>query len=68
MWGINGTARVLIEYTKAVRDKGLLLEPVDIKKDLYGFVYAPERNSGGLYGSFPERLCVPPVVFGSWAR
>jgi hypothetical protein len=45
MWGIDGTARVLIEYTKAVRDKGLLLEPVDIKKDLYGFVYARERNS-----------------------
>jgi hypothetical protein len=54
MWGINGTARVLIEYTKAVRDKGLLLEPVDIKRDLYGFVYAPERNSGGLYDPFPN--------------
>jgi hypothetical protein len=39
MWGINGTTRVLIEYSKAVRNKGLLLEPVDIKKDLYGFVY-----------------------------
>src|SRR5260370_37852715 len=45
MSGINSTARVLIEYTNAVRDKGLLLEPVDIKKDLYGFVYAPARNS-----------------------
>jgi len=54
MWGINGTARVLIEYTKAVRDKGLLLEPVDIKKDVYGFVYAPRRNSGGLYNPFPN--------------
>ena len=54
MWGINGTARVLIEYTKAVRNKGLLLEPVDIKKDLYGFVYAPERNSRGLYNPFPN--------------
>jgi hypothetical protein len=54
MWGINGTARVLIEYTKAVRDKGLILEPVDIKKDLYGFVYAPERNSHGLYNPFPN--------------
>ena len=52
--GINGTARVLIEYTNAVRDKGLLLEPVDIKKDLYGFVYAPERNSCGLYDPFPN--------------
>ena len=54
MWGINGTARVLIEYTKKVRNKGLLLEPVDIKKDLYGFVYAPERNSRGLYNPFPN--------------
>ena len=54
MWGINGTARVLIEYTKAVRNEGLLLEPVDIKKDLYGFVYAPERNSSGLYDPFPN--------------
>jgi hypothetical protein len=54
MWGINGTARVLIEYTKAVRDKGLLLEPVDIKKDVHGFVYALERNSRGLYNPFPN--------------
>jgi hypothetical protein len=54
MWGINGTARVLIEYTKKVRNKGLLLEPVDIKKDLYGFVYAPKRNSRGLYNPFPN--------------
>jgi hypothetical protein len=54
MWGINGTARVLIEYTKKVRNQGLLLEPVDIKKDLYGFVYAPERNSRRLYNPFPD--------------
>ncbi len=54
MWGINGTARVLIEYTKKVSNKGLLLEPVDIKKDLYGFVYAPERNSRGVYDPFPN--------------
>ena len=52
MWGIDGTARVLIEYTKAAWDKGLLLEPVDIKKDLYGFVYAPERHSWGVYNPF----------------
>jgi hypothetical protein len=54
MWGINGTARVLIEYTKAVRNRGLLLEPVDIKKDLYGFVYAPARSSQGIYNPFPN--------------
>jgi hypothetical protein len=52
MWGIDGTARVLIEYTNAVRDRGLILEPVDIKKDLYGFVYAPKRKSCGVYNPF----------------
>ena len=54
MWGINGTRRVLIEYTKAVRDKGLLLDPVNIKKDVYGFVYAPERNGRDFYNPFPN--------------
>jgi hypothetical protein len=44
MWGFNGTARVLIEYTEKARYKGLLLEPVDVKRDRYGFVYAPTRN------------------------
>ena len=54
MWGINGTKRVLIEYTKAIRNEGLLLDPVNIKKDLYGFVYAPARNGRGLYNPFPN--------------
>jgi hypothetical protein len=44
MWGFNGTARVLIEYTEKVTNKHLLLEPVDVKKDRYGFVYAPTPN------------------------
>src|SRR6516164_8684896 len=44
MWGFNGTARVLVEYTKKASNKGLLLDPVDIKTDRYGFVYAPIRN------------------------
>jgi hypothetical protein len=44
MWGFNGTARVLIEYTEKATNKHFLLEPVDIKKDRYGFVYAPTRN------------------------
>jgi hypothetical protein len=44
MWGLNGTARVLIEYTEKASNKHLLLEPVDVKKDRYGFVYAPARN------------------------
>ena len=54
MWGINATARVLIEYTKQVSNQGQLLEPIDIKKDLYGFVYSSERNSRGLYDPFPN--------------
>jgi hypothetical protein len=41
MWGFNGTARVLIEYSEKARYKGLLLEPVDEKKDRSVFVYAP---------------------------
>ncbi|HEY2712955.1 MAG TPA: hypothetical protein VGI60_10600 [Chthoniobacterales bacterium] len=44
MWGFNGTARVLIEYNERAREKGLLLEPMDIKGDRYGFVFAPTRN------------------------
>jgi hypothetical protein len=49
MWGFNGTARVLIEYTEKARYKGLLLEPVDVKGDRYGFVYAPTRNGAVSY-------------------
>ena len=45
MWGLNGTARVLIEYRQRAGDKGLLLEPVDVKKDRFAFVYAP--TAGG---------------------
>jgi hypothetical protein len=41
MWGFNGTARVLIEYSTSPRYKGMLLEPVDEKKDRTIFVYAP---------------------------
>jgi len=44
MWGFNGTARVLIEYSEKASYKGLLLEKVDVKNDRYGFVYAPSRN------------------------
>jgi hypothetical protein len=52
MWGINGTARVLIEYKAKARNKNLLLEPVNEKKDRYGFVYAPMRNSHDVYNPF----------------
>ena len=41
MWGFNGTARVLIEYSTKPQYKGLLLSPVDEKKDRTVFVYAP---------------------------
>jgi hypothetical protein len=44
MWGFNGTARVLIEYSHRARDNGLLLDPVDEKKDRNVFVYAPVRD------------------------
>jgi hypothetical protein len=52
MWGIKGTARVLIEYTSKANVRGLLLEPVDEKKDRYGFVYAPTRDSRRVYNPF----------------
>jgi hypothetical protein len=49
MWGFNGMARVLIEYIGKAHFKKLLLDPVDVKKDRYGFVYAPTRNGRVLY-------------------
>jgi len=44
MWGFNGTARVLIEYTEKPAFKKLFLQPVDVKKDRTIFVYAPAAN------------------------
>ncbi len=52
MWGLNGTARVLIEYKDRGTKMGLLLEPVDEKKDRFGFVYAPTRDSRPKYNPF----------------
>ena len=54
MWGFNGTARVLIEYTGKAHFKKLLLDPVDVKKDRYGFVYAPTRNGRVPYDPLRE--------------
>jgi len=56
MWGLNGTRQVLLQYTTADTHKGLLLEPVDIKKDLIGFVYAPERSEKGVYDPFKNSV------------
>ena len=49
MWGFNGTARVLIEYTEKAGNKGLLLDPVDVKKDRSVFVYAPAAGGSVAY-------------------
>jgi hypothetical protein len=61
MWGINGTARVLIEYKDRGTRMGLLLEPVDVKKDKYGFVYAITRSNRprltGDRGELLRRVC-----------
>jgi hypothetical protein len=54
MWGFNGTARVLIEYTGKAHFKKLLLDPVNAKKDRYGFVYAPTRNGPVRYDPLRE--------------
>ena len=52
MWGLNGTKQVLREYTTRAHRKHLLLEPVDIDKDVIGFVYASERSAKGVYNPF----------------
>jgi hypothetical protein len=53
MWGLNGTGRVLIEYKTRGWEKGLLLERPDVKKDRFGFVYAPARDqSRRVYNPF----------------
>ena len=52
IWGINGTARALAEYTKKPQFREFLLEPVDERQDRYGFVYAPTRDNRGLYDPF----------------
>ena len=52
IWGLNGTRHVLREYTTRANRKGLLLEPVDIDKDVIGFVYAPQRSAEGVYNPF----------------
>jgi hypothetical protein len=39
-------------YQNTERNRGALLEPVDYKKDLYGFVYAPAVDSRGVYNPF----------------
>ncbi len=54
MWGLNGTARVLIEYKDRATEKHLLLEPIDVKKDRYGFVYASSKDSGDIYDPFKQ--------------
>ena len=54
MWGFNGTARVLLEYTNKVRYKHLLFDPVDVKKDRYGWVYAPTQNGKVPYNPLRE--------------
>src|SRR5690349_8975609 len=39
-------ARGQLKAVHQLAKRHRLTEPVDIKKDLYGFVYAPKRNSG----------------------
>ena len=52
IWGLNGTKQVLREYTTKANRKQLLLQKVDIEKDLIGFVYAPNRTDSGVYDPF----------------
>ncbi len=68
MWGFNGTARVLMEYTEKATNKHLLLEPVDIKKDRYGFVYAPARNGDVPYNPLKNALRLSTITLGRRSR
>lgn len=52
MWGLNGTKQVLREYTTRATNKQLLKEKVDIEKDVFGFVYAPNRTDKKIYNPF----------------
>ena len=53
MWGVNGTTRVLMEYTDKASLRGMILEPIDVKADRFGFVYAPSKDLGRVYNPFP---------------
>ena len=52
MWGLNGTHRVLLEYTTRERNRALLKDPVDVDADLYGFVYTPAPGESRIYNPF----------------
>src|SRR5258707_11763769 len=44
MWGFNGPARVVIEYTERAGNKDFLLGPVDVKRDRYALGFVPPRK------------------------
>ena len=52
VWGINGTARALAEYTRNPQFREFFLEPVDERHGRYGFVYAPTRDDHRFYDPF----------------
>jgi hypothetical protein len=54
MWGINGTARVLIEYKDRATKRHFLLEAINVKGDIHGYVYAPTRDGRGVYNPFRD--------------
>jgi hypothetical protein len=52
VWGINGTARALAEYTKKSQFREFFLEPVNERHGRYGFVYVLTRNDHRFYDPF----------------
>jgi hypothetical protein len=56
MWGLNGTARVLIEYVARANEHQALLEPVDVKRDRFGFVYAETKDDRHIYDPFAQAV------------
>ena len=56
MWGLNGTARVLIEYNETANFKHVLLEPVDVKKTATDLSMRPPEMGTGFIIPSETRL------------
>jgi hypothetical protein len=52
MWGLHGTAQVLLGYITDSGEKGVLLDRVEVKKECYGFVYVATRGARQVYNPF----------------
>ena len=58
MWGLNGTSRVLSEYTEKANIKGVLLGPVDEKKTVTDLSMRPPEMGTGFMIPSETRLLI----------